>query len=166
MLRKDLFLALIFSLSSSMIFLLLYPLPPAVFFMLTVLSFGSPPPGSLLCWRLHKKLYFDWSAGRSTGVFLSIRANVKPFSSQSTPTKLTSNPISSHSTLVFVSIPLQLFLRSHSTAPFPFLSMYLRRRPSFFPRLKALRCISASSWGPTKQYLSHLYKAFLRPLLT
>ena len=36
----------------------------------------------------------------------------------------------------------------------------------FFPRLKALRCISASSWGPSKESLSVLYKAFLRPLLT
>ena len=36
----------------------------------------------------------------------------------------------------------------------------------FFPRLKALRCISASSWGPSKESLSLLYKAFLRPLFT
>ena len=36
----------------------------------------------------------------------------------------------------------------------------------FFPRLKALRCISALSWGPSKESLSVLYKAFLRPLLT
>ena len=36
----------------------------------------------------------------------------------------------------------------------------------FFPRLKALRCISASSWGPSKESLSVLYKYFLRPLLT
>ena len=36
----------------------------------------------------------------------------------------------------------------------------------FFPRLKALRCISASSWGPSKESPSLLYKAFLRPLLT
>ena len=35
----------------------------------------------------------------------------------------------------------------------------------FFPRLKALRCISASSWGPSKKSLSLLYKSFLRPLL-
>ena len=35
----------------------------------------------------------------------------------------------------------------------------------FFPRLKALRCISASSWGPSKESLSLLYKSFLRPLL-
>ena len=36
----------------------------------------------------------------------------------------------------------------------------------FFPRLKALRCISACSWGPSKESLSVLYKSFLQPLLT
>ena len=35
-----------------------------------------------------------------------------------------------------------------------------------FPRLMALRCISASSRGPSKKYLSLVYKTFLRPLLT
>ena len=35
-----------------------------------------------------------------------------------------------------------------------------------FPRLKALRCISVSSWGPYKESLSLLYKSFLRSLLT
>ena len=39
-------------------------------------------------------------------------------------------------------------------------------KAKFFPRLKALRCISASSWGPSKETLSVLYKSFLRPLLT
>ena len=36
------------------------------------------PPRSLLRWRPHKELCFDWSAGLSTGVFLSIRENVRP----------------------------------------------------------------------------------------
>ena len=39
-------------------------------------------------------------------------------------------------------------------------------KAKFFSRLKALRCISASSWGPSKDSLSLLYKSFLRPLLT
>ena len=39
-------------------------------------------------------------------------------------------------------------------------------RTKFFPRFKALRCISASSWGPSKESLSLLYKSFLRQLLT
>ena len=36
-------------------------------------------------------------------------------------------------------------------------------KAKFFPRLKAIRCISASSWGPSKESLSILYKAFLHP---
>ena len=34
-------------------------------------------------------------------------------------------------------------------------------KTKFFPRLKALRCISASSWGPFKDPLSVLYKGLL-----
>ena len=40
------------------------------------------------------------------------------------------------------------------------------QRAKFFPRLKTLRCISASSWGHSKESLSFLYKAFLRSLFT
>ena len=39
-------------------------------------------------------------------------------------------------------------------------------KTKFFPRLQALRCISAFSWGASKESLSVLYKAFPRPLLT
>ena len=39
-------------------------------------------------------------------------------------------------------------------------------KAKFFPCLMALRCISASSWGPSKEFLSVLYKSFLRSLLT
>ena len=39
-------------------------------------------------------------------------------------------------------------------------------KAKFFPRLKALCCISASSWGPSDESLSVLYKFFLRSLLT
>ena len=39
-------------------------------------------------------------------------------------------------------------------------------KAKFFPRLKAIRCISASSWDPSKETLSVLYKSFLRSLLT
>ena len=39
-------------------------------------------------------------------------------------------------------------------------------KAKFLPRLKALRCIFASSWGPSKESLSLLYKSFLRSLLT
>ena len=36
----------------------------------------------------------------------------------------------------------------------------------FYPRHKALRSIVTASWGPTKESLSLLYKAFVRPVLT
>ena len=90
------------------------------------LAICPPPPWSPLRWRPHKKICFDWSAGPSTGVFLPIRANVRPRSSQLIPTNLTSSPTSSYSTPTSVSILLQLFLGSSSTAVFSFLNMYLR----------------------------------------
>ena len=88
----DSFLALHFSLSSLMIFLLLCLLPSAALFMLMIWPFGPPPPRSPLKWGPHKELCFHWSAGLSTGVFLSIQTNVRPPSSQWIPTKLTSSP--------------------------------------------------------------------------
>ena len=36
----------------------------------------------------------------------------------------------------------------------------------FFPRLKALRSIASSAWDPSKNSLSLLHKAFIRPVLT
>ena len=39
-------------------------------------------------------------------------------------------------------------------------------KATFFPRLKALRSIAASSWAPSKESLSVLYKFFLRSLFT
>ena len=123
--RKDSFLALYFSLSSSMIFWLLC-LSSAVLFMLMIWPLGPPPPWFPQRWMPHKEHCFNWSAGLSTGVFLSIRANVRPPSFQWIPTKLTSSPTSFYSAPTSVSIPLQLFLGSLSTALFPFLNMYLR----------------------------------------
>ena len=99
-------------------------LPSAALFMLTIWTFGPPHPRSPLQGRPHKELCFDWSAGLSTGVFLSIQANVRP-PSQWIPTKPTSSP-TSYLAPTSVSIQLQLFLRSPSTAFFPFVSMYLR----------------------------------------
>ena len=124
--RKDPFLSLYFSTYSLMIFRHLCPLPSAAFFTLTIWSFGPPLPRSPLRWRPHKELCFDWSAGRSTGVFLSIRANVRPPSSQWIPTKLIFSPTSSYSAPASVSIPLRLFLGSPSTTLLLFVSMYLR----------------------------------------
>ena len=117
--RKNPFMAVFFSLSSLTIFRLLCLLPSAALFRLTIWPFG--PPRSPLRWKPHKELCFDWSAGLSTSIFLSIQANMRP-PSQSIPT----NPTSSYSAPASVSTPLQLFLGSPSTALFPFLNMYLR----------------------------------------
>ena len=93
----------------------------AALFTLTIWPFGPPPPRSPLRWKPHKELCFYWS----TGVFLSIRANVRLPCSQRIPTKLTSSLTSSYSVPTSVSFPLQLFLGSPSTALFPFLNMHL-----------------------------------------
>ena len=124
--RKDPFLAMYFTLSLLMIFWPLCLLPSAALFMLTIWPFGPLPPRSPLRWRPHKELCFDWSADLSTGVFLSIRANVRSRSSQWIPAKLTSSLTFSYSAPAFVLIPLQLFSGSPSTALFPLLNMYLR----------------------------------------
>ena len=120
MFRKDPFLALYFSLSSLMIFRLLCLLPSAVLFTLKIWPFGSPLPRSPVRWRPHKELYLDWSASLRTGVFLSIRENVRPPSSQWIPIKLTSSPTFSYLAPTSVSTQLQPFLGSPSTAHFLF----------------------------------------------
>ena len=104
--RKDPFLAQYFSPYSLMIFRSLCLLPSAALFTLTIWPFGPLLLRSPLRCRSHKELCFDWSAGLSTGVFLSIRANVRPPFSQWIPTKLTSIPTPSYSAPASVLIPL------------------------------------------------------------
>ena len=150
---KNPFLALFFSLSSSMIFRLLCLLPSAALFMLTIWSFGPLPPRSPLRWRPHKELCFDWSTGLSTRVFLSIRANVRPpfFSVDPHQANLQPNLLLLGSRLRFNSTLTFLGVIFHRT-----LSLSKRvssLKTKFFPRFKALRCISASSWGPSKESL-------------
>ena len=123
--RKDLFLALFLSLFSSMIFWSLCLLPSAALFTLMIWPFGHPPPRPPLRQQPRKEHCFNWSTSLSTGVFLSIHANVRPPSSQWIPTKLTSSPTSSYLAPVSISTQLQLFLGSPSTALFFFLNMYL-----------------------------------------
>ena len=75
----------LFSLFSSMIFRLFCLLLSAALFTLTIWPFGPPSHRFPLQWSPHKELCFDWSTDLSTGVFLSIRANARPPSSQSIP---------------------------------------------------------------------------------
>ena len=62
--------------------------------------------------------------------------------------------------------PTQTFLGVTFDRTLSFTKHVSSLKAKFFPRLKALRCISASSWGPSKESLSVLYKSFLRSLLT
>ena len=81
------------------------------------LAIWSSSPSVPTAMEATQELCFDWSAGLSTGVFLSIRANVRPPSFQWIPIKLTSSPTSSYSAPASISIPLQLLLghlRPHS----------------------------------------------------
>ena len=141
--HKDPFLALYFSLSFLMIFRLLCLLPSAALFMLTIWPFGPPPPRSLLRWRPHK-------------------VNVRPPSFSVDPHQ--ANLLSLGSRLHFNPTPTFLGVTFDSTLSFS--KHVSSMKAKFFPRLKALRCISASSWGPSKKSLSLLYKSFLRSLLT
>ena len=164
--QKDLFLALYFSLSSSIIFRLLCLLPSAVLFTLAIWLFCPSTLRSQLRWRLHKELYFNWSAGLSAGVFLSIRKkceasffSVDPHQAHLQPNLLLLNSrLRFNPTPIFLGVTFDrdLFFSKHVSS----------LKAKFFPRLKALLCTSASSWGPSKEFFSLLYKAFLRPLFT
>ena len=61
--------------------------------------------------------------------------------------------------------PTPIFLGITFDRTFSFSKHISLLKAKFFPRLKALRCISASSWDPSRESLSVLYKSFLRPLL-
>ena len=68
--------------------------------------------------------------------------------------------------LASVSIQLQFFLGVTFDRTLSFSKRVSSPKAEFLPRLKALRCISASSKGCSKESLSVLYKAFLWSLLT
>ena len=61
--------------------------------------------------------------------------------------------------------PTPTFLGVTSDCTLSFTKHVSLLKAKFFPRLKALRCISASSWGPSKESLCVLYKSFPLPLL-
>ena len=102
----------------------------------------------------------------STGIFISIRANARPPCSQRIPTKLTSSPTSSYLAPASVFNRTPTFLGVTFDRTLSFSKHVSLLKVKLFPRLKALRCISASSWGSSNESLSVLFKAFLWPLLT
>ena len=86
------------------------------------------------------------------------------FSVDSHQVNLQPNLLLLGSRLRFNPTPTFLGVTFHRTLSFTKHVSSLKAK--FFPRLKALRCVSASSWGPSKKSLSVLHKSFLRPLLT
>ena len=165
MFRKDPFLALFFSLSSSMIFLLLCLLPSAALFTLTIGPFGPPPPvlavveatqGDMIrldCWSEYWCLALNPS-----------KCEFSFFSVDPHQAHLQSNLLLFNCCLRFNPTPT--FLGAAFDRTLCFSKHVSSLKTKFFPRLKALCCISALSWGPSKKSLSVLYKAFLRALLT
>ena len=85
------------------------------------------------------------------------------FSVDSHQASLQPNPLLLGSRLRFNPTPTFLGVTFDRTLSFSKHVSSLKAK--FFPRFKALRCISASSWGPSVESLSVLYKAFLQPLL-
>ena len=164
--RKDPFLALYFSLSLLMVFQPLCLLPSAALFTLTIRPFGPLPPSVPTAVEATQGALFRldrWSEywclplnpSKCEVFFFSVdlhQANLQP--------KLlllgSCLRFNLHSTFLGVIFNRTLCFSKHASL----------LKAKFFPRLKALRCISASSWGPSKESLSVLYKSFLLPLLT
>ena len=99
-----------------------------------------------------------WS---ETGVFFSIQANARPLSFEWILTKPTSSPTFLFNFLLRFN-PASTFLGVTFDRTFPFLNVP-SLKIKFFPRLKVLRCVSASPWGLSQESLFLLHKAFLRP---
>ena len=161
--EKDPFLALYFSLSSLMIFRLFSLLPSAVLFTLTTWPFG-PPPSRTHCSGGHT--CFDGALFRLERWFEHWCLPLNPSKCEAffsvDPHQANLLLLGSH--LSFNLTPTFLGVTFDCTLSFSKHVSSLKAK--FFPRLKALRSISASSWGPSKESLSLLYKAFLLPVLT
>ena len=155
-------LGLVLFLFSSMIFRLLCLLPSSALFTLTIWPFGPLPPsvptavettqGALFrleCWSQY--WCFPLNPSKCEASFFSVdphQANLQP------------NLLLPGSRLRFNPTPAFLGIIFDRTLPFSKHVSSLKAK--FFPLLKTLRCISASSWGSSKESFSVLYKAFFR----
>ena len=149
-----------------MIFLLLCLLPLATLFTLTIWPFGLPPPSVPTAMEATQGALFRlerWSEYWCLPLNLS-KCEATFFSVDPNQANLQPNLLLLGSRLRFNPTPTFLGVTFARTLSFSKHVSSLKAR--FFPRLRALRCLSASSWGPSKESLSVLYKAFLRSLLT
>ena len=160
---KDLLLALYFSHSSSVIFLLLRLLPSAALFTLAIWSSSPSVPTAVeatqgALFRLERWSEYwclPFNSSKCEAFFFSVdhhQANVQP-NLLLLGFRLRFNPTP---TFLGVTFDRTLSFTKHVSS----------LKAKFFPRLKVLRCISASSWGPYKECLFLLYKSSLRSLLT
>ena len=124
--------------------------------MLTIWPFGHPATWSSLWWRPHKELWSEYwclplMPSKCEASFLSVDPH---------QANLQTNLLLLNFCLRFNSTPWITFDRTLS-----FSKHVSSLKDKFFPCLKALCCISASSWGPSNESLFLLYKFFLWPLL-
>ena len=144
MFHKDPFLALYFSLSSSMIFRLLCLLPSASPFTLTIWPFSFSVPTALeatqgALFQLRRWSVYWWFAlnpSKCNASFFSLDLHQANLQSDLLllGTRFRFNPTS---TFLGVTFDRTLSFFKHVSS--------LKTR--FFPRFKALLCISTSSWG-------------------
>ena len=92
----------------------------------------------------------DWWNGPQSGAFLSTPSNVSHFILN---TRLNFNP---HPIFLGVTFDRALSFKHH----------VLSLRKKFYSRFRAFRSIASASWGPSKESLCILYKAFICPILT
>ena len=153
MFRKDLFLAQYYSLFSLMIILLLYLLPSAALFMLTMWSSSPSVPSSVETTQeaLIRLEHWCLPLNPSKREASFHQANLQPNLLFNSRLRLNHTP-----TFLGVTFGLTLSFSKHVSS----------LKSKFFSRLKALRCIYASSRGLSKKSFSLLHKGFLRPLLT
>ena len=146
---KNPFLALYFSLSSSMIFQFLWLLLSAALFMLTIWPFGPPPPRSPTAVEAIQGALFQlehwleyWCLPLNPIKCEASFFSVDPHQAHPQP-----NLLLFHSRLRFNPTPTfcgVTFDRTH------FFSTHVSlMKTKFFPCIKALCCISASSCGPS-----------------
>ena len=147
-----------------MIFRHLCLLPSAALFMLTIWSFSSPTVSSVMeatqgaqfrfeCWSEYWCLPLNPSKCEASFFFMDPhQAHLQP------------NLLLLSSSFRFNPAPTFLGITFNRT--FSFSKHVFLLKAKFFPHLKALRCISASSWCASKESLSlFCIKLFFGPLL-
>ena len=154
------------SLYSLMIFRPLCLLPSAALYAMTIWPFGFSPPSVLTAVEATQGALFRlerWSEHWCLPLNLS-KCEASIFSVDPHQANLKPNLLLLGPRLRFNPTPTFLVVTfDRSLSFFKHVSSLMTK---FLLRLKALRCISVSSWCPSKESLTVLYKTFLRFLLT